>query len=83
MLYYFITLIIVIAIQYFLQIFLLSLGFSYVAIELIIDLVLAFIFSLLNYRGRKKDAFKDPRFHRNVAIYFGIFVIVALLFMQF
>ena len=70
MMSYFLILIIVIALQYALQYFLAGLGLPGITIELIINFVIAFIFSLINYRGRKKDAFKDIRFHRSVFIYF-------------
>ena len=65
---YFLILIIVIALQYALQYFLAGLGLPGITIELIINFVIAFIFSLINYRGRKKDAFKDIRFHRSVTV---------------
>lgn len=75
---YFIILVIVIVLQYALQFVLGGLGLPGITIELIINFVLGFIFSLINYRGRKKDAFKDIRFHRSVFIYFLIFTVISL-----
>ena len=75
---YFIILIIVIALQYALQFLLSGFGLPGITIELIINFVLAFIFSLINYRGRKKDAFKDMNFHKSVFIYFMIFTVISV-----
>ena len=50
-------------------------------IEIAIDFVLAFVFSILNYPGERKDAIKDPLFHRNVAIYFVLLVVFSFIFM--
>ena len=51
MLGYFLILILVIGIQFVLQMFLGGLGLPMITIELIVNLVIAFIFSLFNYRG--------------------------------
>ena len=75
---YFLILIIVIALQYALQIALGGLGLPGITIELIINLVLAFVFSLINYRGRKKDAIKYLVFHKSVFMYFMIFTVISL-----
>ena len=78
MLGYFLVLILVIGIQFLLQLTLGSLGLPMITIELIVNLVIAFVFSLFNYRGNKKEAFKDKRFHRNVLSYFLIFTVISL-----
>ena len=50
-------------------------------IEMATDLVLAFVFSLWNYRSNsKKYAFRDVYFHRDIAIYFAILSVVTVIF---
>ena len=68
------------AIQYGLSYLFQMLGMNYYVSDTLINLVLSFIFSFVNYRGNKKEAFKDSRFHRNVAIYFVVLMIFSLLF---
>ena len=78
MLGYFIVLILVVGVQFLLQMTLGSLGLPMITIELIVNLVIAFIFSLLNYRGYKKEACKDKAFHKSVLSYFLIFTVISL-----
>ncbi len=52
---------------------------SFITIEIVIDLVLAFVFAFFSYRGNKKEAFKDVQFHKLVAIYFVILILFTLL----
>ena len=68
------------AIQYGLSYLFQMLGMNYYVSDTLINLVLSFIFSFVNYRGNKKEAFKDPRFHRNIAVYFVVLMIFSLLF---
>lgn len=78
----FLSLIFIIGLQYFL-IFLFQLipyNFPPYVVEVTIDLVLAFVFAIFNYRGNKKEAFKDPLFHRSVAIYFCILILFSVIF---
>ena len=56
---------------------------NYIVIEIAIDLVLAFVFSIFNYMGDRKQMIKDPAFHRNVAIYFIVLTAFSFLFMFF
>ena len=79
MLSYFIILIVVVAVQFLLQMFLGSLGLPMITIELIVNFVIAFLFSLINYRGYKKEAFKDPSFHKSVLSYFLVFTLISLI----
>lgn len=79
MISYFIILIIVIAVQFLLQMFLGSLGLPAITIELVINFVIAFLFSLINYRGSKKEALKDVSFHKNVFIYFIVFTVISFI----
>ena len=44
----------------------------------IFDLILAIVFSLLDFRGREK--IRNPEFHKTLAIYFVILMVVSLLF---
>ncbi len=48
-------------------------------IDTLIDVVLAFVFALLYYQGNKKEAFKDLNFHRSVAMYFVVLIIMSML----
>lgn len=49
-------------------------------IDLIVDFVLALIFSILNYNySSRKNAWKDIQFHKRVALVFSIFVIYTCL----
>lgn len=50
-------------------------------IEIAIDFVLAFVFSIFNYQGDRKNAIKDPIFHRNVAMYFILLIVFSFIFM--
>jgi hypothetical protein len=77
---YFIVLLVVIGIQFFLQMTLGSIGLPMITIELIVNLVIALIFSLFNYPGRKKDAFRDLMFHKRVFGYFIVFTLISLIF---
>ena len=77
---FFISILIILGIQIVIEIFLASLGVPTLYIEICIDLVLAFLFSYFNYRGSRKEAIKDPLFHRNVAITFAILILISLLF---
>ena len=74
---YFILLVVVIGVQFLLQLLLGSLGLPLITIELIVNLVIAFIFSFINYRGYKKEAFEDVAFHRSVFGYFIVFSIIS------
>ncbi len=58
-----------------------KLGFSGLALIIIFELIMAFVFAWLHYPSyNRKYCFKDPKFHRNVAIFFGIFIIMQLVF---
>lgn len=76
---FFISLIVVLGIQLLTQfVFYDLLGFPIIWVNIIIDLILAFVFSIFNFRGREK--FKNPQFHKMVAIYFAIFTIFTVIF---
>lgn len=77
---FFISILIILGIQIVIELVLATLGVPTLYIEICIDLVLAFLFSLFNYRGNRKDAIKDPVFHRNIAITFAILVLISFLF---
>ena len=79
MLGYFLILLIVIGVQFMLQMLLGGLGLPMITIELIVNFVIAFIFSLFNYRGYKKEAFRDPSFHKSVLSYFLVFTVISLI----
>ena len=75
---FFLPLIAVLGIQYLLQ-FLLAgvLGLSYIWVNIIIDLVIAFVFSMFRFPG--SDKWTNPEFHKSVAIYFAIFTVMTVL----
>jgi len=51
-------------------------------VEIIIDVVLGFVFAIINYRGgSRKDAIKDPLFHRSFAIYTGVFLLITFIYL--
>lgn len=73
--------ILLLLIQYALSIGLQLLGLRnpYI-IDTIIDLVLAFIFAFVYYRGPKKEAIKDYNFHRSVAMYFVVLILFSMVY---
>ena len=47
--------------------------------EIVYNLLLAFVAVLIYYpSGYRKEAFKNPEFYRNVAIFFLIFLLLSL-----
>ncbi|MDY4788490.1 MAG: hypothetical protein SO253_04185 [Bacilli bacterium] len=67
--------------QYALQYVLVMLGFSGVWLYIMFDFILAFAFAYFQYPSvYRKEAFKNPRFHMSVAIYFALLVGLDLLF---
>ena len=56
--------------QIFLSIFLTSLGLTGLPLIITFNLLLSFIATLIYYPSvQRKDAFKDPDFYKNVAIF--------------
>jgi hypothetical protein len=66
-------------IQYALGMILTAIGVNIIAALAIIDLALAFFFAYVNYPFNRKEAFRDPAFHKNVLGYFGIFLLLTLI----
>lgn len=70
----------ILILQYFLSYVFSMMGLNIYISDTLINLVLAILFSFLNYRGYKSEAIKDPYFHRSIAIYFVIFMLFSLLY---
>ena len=63
--------------QMFLGIFLTSLGLSGLPLLITYNLLLAFVATLIYYpSSQRREAFKDPDFYKNVAIFFLIFLLL-------
>lgn len=75
-----IVFIVILVLQYALSYLFSMMGLNYYISDTLINLVLAFIFSIWNYRGLNKETLKNPYFHRSVAIYFVIFMLFSLLY---
>lgn len=61
--------------------FLAAIGFPIgsISFEIMYNLLLAFVAVLIYYPSEyRKDAFKNPEFYRNVAIFFLIFLLLSL-----
>ncbi len=78
---FFLSLIFILLLQVGLQYVLTMLSFSNLWICIIIDFVLAVVFTLFNFRGREK--LRNPSFHQSVAVYFLILSIFSLIFGQY
>lgn len=60
---------------------LIALHFDFLAIIIVVELGMAVLFALLYYPpGFRRVAWRDPRFHMNVAVFFGIFILIEVLF---
>ena len=81
MLGYILVLILVVGIQFALQYILGGLGLPLITVELIVNFVIALVFAFFNYRGNKKEAIKDIRYHRSVLSYFLVFTIISFIIM--
>ncbi len=53
---------------------------NYYIVDTLTNVVLAFFFAIIYYRGPKKEAFKDLYFHRSVASYFVLLMLFSLLY---
>ncbi|MDD4123634.1 MAG: hypothetical protein VB122_08145 [Erysipelotrichales bacterium] len=58
-----------------------EIGLSGLSLIIVLELIMAFLFAYIYYPAPyRKQCFKDPSYHKNVAIFFGIFMILQLLF---
>jgi len=73
--------IIIIGIEFTLQYVLSMFNVPKTIITLVVNFVISIVFAILNYMGREK--FKNPSFHRTIAIYFVVLTIFSLIFGQF
>lgn len=80
---FFLSLIIIVGIQMAITWVLTIFGVPSLYIDLIIDLVLAFVFTFWNYsrvyRNNKKEIWKDFGFHMNVCIWFAILTGISII----
>ena len=76
---FFLSLIIIVAIQMGLQYVLQMFGMPYLYIEMVTNLVLAFVFTYWNFSrvGNKKELLKDISFHTNVCIWYAILTAIS------
>lgn len=74
---FFISLIIIIALQIGLQYLLIFLNVPVIWIGIIVDFALSVVFALFNFRGQEK--LKNPNFHKTIAIYFVILTIFSII----
>ena len=56
-------------------------GLPFYAATIVSTLIIAFIFSYLSYRNHPNGIFRNPKFHRDFAIRFVIFMIINIIFM--
>lgn len=74
---FFLSLLIIIAIQNVITFILQLLGVPYFYINLVVDLVLAFVFTYYNrYRFQKKNPFKDIDFQVSFCIWFSVLTLI-------
>ena len=66
--------------QVLIQSFLISIGMSGLPLLITYNLLLSFVATLIYYpSGYRKDAFEDPEFYRNTAMFFLVFLIISLI----
>lgn len=76
-----ITLLIIIGVQYAVNYALFLIGVTGIVAVIIMSLVMAFLFALLNYpQPFRRYCYKDPKFHSTFAIFFIIFFLFNLIF---
>ena len=75
------SLVFIILLQLVLQIVLQFIGITGLIAEIIINLVLAIVFTYFLFSVREK--LKNPEFHKAFAIYFVVLMLFTLLFMLF
>ena len=66
--------------QVLIQYFLALIGVSGIAFVILYNFMLSFVAVLIYYPAEyRKEAFKNPDFYRNVAVFFLIFLLLSLL----
>lgn len=76
---FFLSLIVIVAIQMIISFVLQSFGMPYLYIEMVTNLVLAFVFTYWNFSRvhDKKEVFKDISFHTNICIWYAILTAIT------
>ena len=65
--------------QYLIQYFLISLGIGGVEFIVLYNFLLSFVATILYYpAGYRKNAFRDPEFYKNVAMFFLVFLLISM-----
>ncbi len=65
--------------QYVLQLVLASIGLDAITIFIIVEFCISVLFAYIMYPAPyRKNAWRDPKFHMNIAIFFAVFVILQL-----
>ena len=66
--------------QVLIQSFLIAIGMSGLPLLITYNLLLAFVATLIYYpSGYRKDAFKNPEYYKNVAMFFLVFLLLSLI----
>lgn len=66
--------------QVLIQSFLITLGMSGLPLLITYNFLLAFVATLIYYpSGYRKDAFKNPEYYKNVAMFFLVFLLLSLI----
>ena len=75
---FFLPLIVVLGLQWVLQFILYNVFMlNFIWVDIIINLVLALVFSLFRFNGQEK--WTNPEFHKSIAIYFVILTIMSII----
>lgn len=72
--------ILIIGIQFVLSYLFTKMGFNYYLTDTLINLVLSFLFSYIRFRNLRLEAFKNVYFHKSVASYFVVLMLISVLF---
>lgn len=75
-----IWMVVMLGIQFILTFVLTQLGFGYMQIQIVINLVLGFLFAYVSYRGNRRVFYKDPTFHARFAGYFAVLMLISVIF---
>lgn len=75
---FFLYLIVIIGLQWVIQLICEWAGIPYQIAMFIVDFVLAFVFAWVNFR-REREWYKDPRFHKTFVGYFLILLLFDML----
>ena len=75
-----ISMLIIMVVDYVITIAFAMIGLPLYLATIVSTLLIAFIFSYISYRRRPGGIFRNPRFHRDFAIRFVVFMIINIIF---